>query len=231
MAAKKKAVGESNAAARRAAAGPQLPRPSSLPHPAALRAHCLGLAALEAIRAPRYPKYVAVSHGPVTTFVLDRGNGDELQVVFAGDECLVRGFDHECERSPFQVGHVWPGTYEGLPAPFRKIVEHPPGVPYDGELFGDAPGAAGHLLPTTFAKWWNGEGWVEGRLAPGAPDGGFDYLFGCLDASIDFEGLDRTLALRVFAGHVLTDDELRKLKADVDLPKVRAAWKNMGFGA
>ena len=232
MAGKKKLTnrGNANTAARRTAAGPQLPRPTSLPSPGELGAHCIGLAALDAVRGLRFQKYSAVTKGDLTTFVLDRGNGDELQVVFAGDECLVRGFDHECERSPFMVGHVWPGTYTGLPEVFRPAVAVPEGAAYDGDLFGDSPGKEGRLRPTTFGKWWNGEGWVEGQLALGAPDGGFDYLFGCLDASIDFDGFDRTIALRIFEGHPITDDELRTLKADVDLPTVRAAWKNMGYG-
>jgi hypothetical protein len=195
----------------------------------------MGLAALDAVRGARFPKFVMQARDGSVEFLLDRGNGDELRAFFTPHGHLVRGFDHEAPRSPYQVGHVWPGMYAGLPSALRSFVEQAEGEPFDGDLFGEGGGAQGRLLPVTFASWWlpGAVAWESGALAPGAPEGGMSFLLGCLDPAIDFleRGWDEGIVERAMKNEALSDADFGALVKGADVARVRVALEAMRYGA
>lgn len=202
----------------------------ALPPPRELHRLGAGLAALSVIKGS--PKFSVVVLPTLWMFKLDRGNGDTFEFLSTPAGHLVRGFDHESPRSPYRVGHIWPGSYEGLPDGLRHLVEIPAGVGYDGDLFGDAPGQQGRLPPYTFVAWASpGENeWRRGTLAPGAPDSGESFLVGCLDHSIDFGSFDPGLVGKALRNEPLTDADVKKHVRGADLARFRARLEYAAYG-
>ena len=223
---------------------PPLPPMTDLPPPVVLYQIAVGLSALDAIKGtPRFlRKFRMVHRANLSAFVFDRGNGDELRFFLTPRGSVVRGFDHEAPRSPFNVGHVWPGTFAGLPDALRSLVERAPTATADedifgeGEtLFGEGAGAPGRLFPVTFAAWTTpGDGgWTRGTLADGAPESGAKFLLGCLTPDIDFleKGWDPSVVHRIMANQPIADADIRKLLPDVDLARARSELDTMRYGS
>jgi len=88
------------------------------------------------------------------------GSGDEASVWLPSPGCVVRGFDHESELSPWMADErrIWPGLFDGLPPEFA-----------DGPRLNIHDG----VEDLTFLLWWRGDGpWQTGTLPPEVPGQG-----------------------------------------------------------
>jgi hypothetical protein len=112
---------------------------SLLPGVARLRAAFQSMAMLDTIIMPewqfRYYSFVA-EWGPDKRMALGsmrNGSGDDLDAIFGNAGCLIRGFSHEYEMSPYASDppKVFPGVLE------------------------DVPGAFADCLNALHADWWN----------------------------------------------------------------------------
>jgi hypothetical protein len=99
-------------------------------------------------------------------FKIDDSGGDHYYVMFSSDGCIIKGFDHECELSPYIfddedeplpddiAGHNF---YEGAPAELLSLVSDPA---LEKELvtfctWQSADDTEWHFAPTTFPKDWD----------------------------------------------------------------------------
>jgi hypothetical protein len=88
------------------------------------------------------------------------GSGDEASVWLPSAGCVVRGFDHESELSPWMADErrIWPGLLNGLPP---ELADGPRLNVHDG------------VEDLTFLLWWSGDGpWQTGTLPPEIPGEG-----------------------------------------------------------
>lgn len=229
MAAKKKAT--SPKPTKKSASpspAPQPPLKKTLPAPRELHRLGSGLAALAAVTGSS--KFFVSNLPTLWTFRLDRGNGDELLFFVSPAGYFARGIDHEAPRSPYEVGHIWPGTFAGLPHELESLASLT--TEADAELFADAPAGKGKYPASTFVAWGlpGAEEWTRGALAEGAPESGEDFLVSCLDPSIDFEGLGNVLVAKALRNESLTDAELAKHVKGAGLERVRGRLESAGYG-
>lgn len=56
---------------------------------------------------------------------IDNGSGDDMYILFSEDGCIIKGFDHESELSPYAQDEfkVWKGIYEEVPDNLLKLLE------------------------------------------------------------------------------------------------------------
>lgn len=91
------------------------------------------------------------------TVRISSGSGDEASIWLTDAGCVIRGFDHESDLSPWQADErrIWPGLLDGLPA---RLAEGPRLSIHDG------------VEDLTFVLWWHGVGpWQTGTLPPEDP--------------------------------------------------------------
>lgn len=119
----------------------------ALPDAAALKKLCKALAALDAINMPewegRYYSYDANWAESEEALLMRNGQGDEMQVLFRADGCVINGLMHECKQPDKSQ------TTHGLPACFAEF------------MFGEPVNSIG----TTFCLWYTpAHGWQTGLL-------------------------------------------------------------------
>ncbi|UJR83379.1 Hypothetical protein I5071_54470 [Sandaracinus amylolyticus] len=189
---------------------------------------------MEAIRRARVRTFSYARRDGHALFRLDRGNGDWLKIVFDAGRHLVLGFDHESPISPFQVGHLWPGLYEGLPDDLRPFVLAPDGE----EAFAESESGPAVFAAATFAAWWTEGHWTHGALTLPELDvfdsDGAELLLSCMTPRIKLieeGGWDAGLVARIERHEPLDDATIRALHRDADVSAVREAMRTSGYGA
>jgi hypothetical protein len=129
-----------------------------LPPPVQLYTRARALAMVElAINARPPMRWHTLDPNVERNVRISSGSGDEGSVWLADAGCVVRGFDHESELSPWMAAkrRIWPGLLDGFPA---DLAEGPRLTAYDG------------VENLTFVLWWHGDGpWQIGALPPEDP--------------------------------------------------------------
>jgi hypothetical protein len=112
----------------------------SLPNPNLLKNLCQSFAALEAaIETEWHLRYFSFNFFWSKTESMASmrdGSGDDLFIVFSGDNCFLRGSSLSCEMTP--KNGVWEGILTGVPSEFLDQLEEP----------------AFHMADTTFCGWY-----------------------------------------------------------------------------
>lgn len=141
-----------------------------LPEPLELERRSIILAALDALHSPedeyRLYDYRPGRQGRRIASMND-GSGNDYNIVFAEGGTVIRGFDHECEISPWGSadGSLAPGLLDGFPASLRPVV---------GEHAFRRRGC--RSVDLTFCAWRlpGADRWSVGSLDH---EGGASYLF------------------------------------------------------
>ncbi len=108
---------------------------------------------------------------------ISSGSGDGASAWLTDAGCVVRGFDHESDLSPWMAAErrIWPGLLDGLPA---GLAAGPRLSVHDG------------VEDLTFVLWWHGDGpWQTGTLPPEDPtNDGTDGSHFLLNALVSDDG-------------------------------------------
>ncbi|EKU48754.1 hypothetical protein JCM18882A_17210 [Brevibacterium metallidurans] len=189
------------------------------------------LAVIEFLCDPEWPRVTCTTTGDATVAQWDNGGGDSFAVVGTGAETLLRAFDHESAMSPAEVGAVWPGLLDGLPAALAPWSESPE--------FDDEPGEPF----ITLALWSTDGTWQHGtpRLHDGQAPTVTDWMLGPIRSASTPRDLaddlnryyDLDLTARhltpILGGRPLTEQIARKINPDADWDEVRAAAEKAGY--
>ena len=129
-----------------------------LPHPVQLYSRARALAVVElAINARPSMRWHTLDPNVDRNVRISSGSGDEASVWLTTAGCVVRGFDHESDLSPWMATErrIWPGLLDGFPA---ELAEGPRSSVHEG------------VEDVTFVLWWHGDGpWQTGTLPPEDP--------------------------------------------------------------
>ena len=182
------------------------------------------MAALEALLQPkdwlRRNFYFPTWGGGLEVAKVDNGAGDTLFCLFSPVGTDIKGFDHESPQSPHaqEEYQVWPGIYEGLPAPLSALLDDP----------------AFERDDVTFCLWWpvGGTAWETGPVEfPPDGDDGSSFLLGMLSRSAeeyadwaqDYHGMGVALepVRQVYARLTLDEGTARRINPSADYAAVR----------
>ena len=204
-----------------------------MPEIADLRAHMQQLAAVTAVFAvdlgePQFsfnPQWH--SHQQVATNI--NGQGDELYIHFLQCGCLVKGFAHESEMSPYKRADrsIWPGVLNNVPSEFKCSLEE---TAFSPET-------------TTFVIW---RLTIDNRWSTGDVtfpshdyrDGSVDLLQPLTFSAADFTtwlsenyetDVDHEIIRSVFDGKPLSDAQMAKLNPTSSIRSIRDAVRVTGY--
>ena len=154
-------------------ASPSTSDPSGLPEPELLRHICKATAALDAVLQADdwlcYHSYFPEWGDGIQVAKIDNGAGDDLFCIFSSVGTVLKGFAHESPLSPHaqEEYKVWPGIYDGLPAPLSALLDD----------------SAFEREDVTFCLWrtLGGTAWETGPVQfPADGDDGSSFLLGTL---------------------------------------------------
>jgi hypothetical protein len=203
--------------------------PDDCPEPEELRKAMRAMALLDTVlcRRPelRYHRYLANPAPGVEVGLVETGGGDELVCVLSAEHgCLIKGFDHESEMSPYQQAdeEPWPGVCDEVPPELmdllQKVDSHPTGVTFclwrgsddeewwqgDVEFPEDGDDGASYLLGTIFLDADSYMDWASSYYSKEVPEGPVRrvYRTGTIDRAtalelnprVDLAMLERELA-------------------------------------
>jgi hypothetical protein len=159
-------------------------------------------------------------------FKIDDSGGDHYYVLFSHDGCIIKGFDHECELSPYN----WD---EDNPMP-DGIAGHDfyKGAPAELLAFLDDPALEKDVV--TFCTWQSA-GDTEWRFAPAAvpkdwDDGIETFLFYTHDLAAYREWfedeyyespLEAEILQKIFDGKPITSDMISALNPEAEPEKTK----------
>ncbi|MNB83182.1 hypothetical protein D3C75_300130 [compost metagenome] len=150
---------------------------------------------------------------------IDNGAGDHLIILFSHEGCIIKGFDHESELSPYaQDGHkVWPGIYDDVPK----------------ELLGLLEDEAIEKDDVTFCIWRKNSdtNWHNGKVEiPEGENDGSDFLLGCIYqtpqefAAFAADYFELPLSLeavaKIYADCPITEEMISQLNPGCDVKEV-----------
>jgi hypothetical protein len=210
---------------------------SLLPDVARLRSAFQSMAMLDAIIEPewqfRYYSFEAnlSPDGSISIGSMRNGSGDDLHAIFGPAGCLIRGFAHEYEMSPYTANptRVFAGVVDDIPPEFADCR------------------AAVHedwWHDITFCVWRRhaGEKWNHGRIAfPDLPDpDGSGFLLSAYDGRPEtyhewaeqyYQPRRFSLAAvrSVFAHSPLTEDVVRGLNLERSLAELGEEIGQIGY--
>lgn len=185
---------------------------SSLPDAAALKTLCKALAALDAINSQeweyRYYSYDANWAEGEEALLMRDGQGDEMQILFRSEGCVINGLMHEYNQpDKAQVTR-------GLPECFDEF------------MFGEPVNSIG----TTFCLWYTpAHGWQTGLL--GDEEDGSEELLYIFDGNpetyaewadeyygedTDRSPIDVAAVAQVYQGTTLTKELVLSIMAEVE---------------
>lgn len=211
---------------------------SLLPGVAPLRAAFQSMALLDAIIMPewehRYYSFEAnVSpDGSISIGSMRNGSGDDLHAIFGRAGCLIRGFAHEYEMSPYAENppKVFPGVLDEVPPEFSDCL------------------AAMHSdwwRDITFCVWrrHSESGWRHGKIDfPDLPDpDGSEFLLSVYDGRPEtyqawaeeyYEPSKFSLAAVrwIFEQRPLTAEVVKELNPDRSLAELAVVVQQIGYG-
>lgn len=197
---------------------------TAFPNPEALQRICKATAALDAILQAqewlRYHIYFPDWGDGLQVGKVDDGSGDDLFCLFSPVGTVLKGFDHESPLSPHaqESYHVWPGIYDGLPAPLSALLDNP----------------AFKREDVTFCLWQpvSGTTWKTGSVQfPPDGDDGSSFLLGTLfptaedyvDWAQAYYGAEIPLApvQQVYERLMLDEETARQINPQADYQALR----------
>ncbi len=211
---------------------------SRLPDVARLRATFQSMALLDAIIMPeceyRYYSFEAniSPDGSISIGSMRNGSGDDLHAIFGRTGCLIRGFAHEYEMSPYAEDppKVFPGVLDDVPNEFADCL------------------AAMHSdwwRDITFCIWrrHSDSGWQHGQIVfPELPDpDGSEFLLSAYDGRPEtyhawaeeyYEPKKLRLATVrwVFEHRPLSEEIVRELNPDRTLAELADELHQIDYG-
>lgn len=104
----------------------------------------------------------------------ENGGGDDIYILFKGEEAIIKGFDHESEVSPHaqETFHIWPGIYDKAPPHLLELLKE------EDLVFEDV----------TFCYWKTSHDaiWQEGETnIPTDIDNGSSWLLECIHKEVE----------------------------------------------
>ncbi|MFD2333606.1 hypothetical protein ACFSR7_30470 [Cohnella sp. GCM10020058] len=167
----------------------------------------------------RYHSLVEEWDENVSMAKIENGAGDRLFILFSRDGCILKGFDHESEFSPYAQDehHVVQGIYDDVPKVLLRLLE-------DEAMEKD---------DVTFCIWRESSDstWRKGdvEFADGENDGS-DFLVGCIfqtpEDFVEFaEGyFELSLSLdivgQIYNGAPITVEMIKALNPERDVNEV-----------
>ncbi|MDI4645865.1 hypothetical protein [Cohnella hashimotonis] len=203
-----------------------------LPEPAILKKQLKIQAALNTIVCQedwlRYHSFDQDWAEDVSMAKIDNGAGDRMYILFSPDGCILKGFDHESELSPYaQDEHrVFDGIYDDVPAQLLSLLD-------DDAMEKDV---------VTFCIWRESSesNWRKGKVAitEGESDGS-QFLVGCIfqtpEDFVEFaEGyfelsLPLDIVVKIYDGASITGDMIKALNPDRDVKEVLYELKSLNL--
>lgn len=189
---------------------------------------------LDAINSPeweyRYYSFDAGWSQDALVASMRTGSGDDWFIGFCEGGVFIKGFDHECEMTPFahDPPRLWPGMYDHLPPSLLRFRDEPA---FEPEV-------------ATYAIWWDRAtpGWRTGITTfpdDDDPDGSAAHLeiFGGHARSyVEFAAdyYERALALgpveAIYAHAPLTPSMVVALNPEANAETVIADARALGYG-
>ncbi|MFF2091219.1 hypothetical protein [Paenibacillus sp. NPDC058174] len=167
----------------------------------------------------RYHSFVPDWDEGVSMAKIDNGAGDHLLILFSSAGCIIKGFDHESELSPYaQDEHkVWQGIYDDTPKKLLSL------------LNGDAI----EQDDATFCIWREASdtNWHKGKVeVPEGASDGSDFLIGCIYHTPEdfaefargyFElSLSLDIVAKIYEDVPITAEMIKMLNPDCDVKEV-----------
>ncbi|MGV3607052.1 MAG: hypothetical protein ACO1RA_11660 [Planctomycetaceae bacterium] len=157
------------------------------------------------------------------------GSGDEVFVHFTKFGCIIIGFAHESEMSPYRKNppELWPGLLSGVPVEFEASLEEP----------------AFDIANTTFVVWRlaTDTAWRTSSIEyPNDEygDGSRELLSQFIYTAAEFRDwladnyevdVDPGIVSSVFANKPLTNQELSTLNPEAQIKRLRTAVTETGY--
>jgi hypothetical protein len=157
------------------------------------------------------------------------GSGDEMFAHFTESGCIIIGFAHESEMSPYRTSppKLWPGLLSGIPLEFKASLAEP----------------AFDIASTTFVVWRlaTDNAWHTGTIEycnDEFGDGSQELLPHLIHNALSFSDwladnyevdIDNAIVASVFANNPLTNQQLSTLNSDAETKHLRKAVKETGY--
>lgn len=189
----------------------------AVPQPKELYEILLILAKLEIILQEeewlRYYSFEKAWSDQTALAVIDNGAGDDVQIIFAPEGVIVKGFDHESGLSPHAQEEyaVYPGIYNTVPEQLLTYL-HSPQIEFED---------------VTFCIWRTieDESWQKGMVdIPVDEDDGFEFLMGTIHTTATSycewaEGyyempIPSDVISTIYNGAVITADTIKQLNPE-----------------
>ncbi len=209
--------------------------------PESLQKHLLAYAKIDYIMCPDDDNYdwTKVYHYDKNWvlnghyFKIDDSCGDHYHILFSPDGCIIKGFDHECELSPYNFDEDDDG--ESIP---EIIAKH--------NFYDNTPVALQELLNdlalekeiVTFCTWQS-IGETEWHFAPfKIPENWSDGINTFLGYTPNLQGyqkwfedyyetnLDFDVLEQIYNGETITEDMVRKLNPEGDTKEILGSLSN-----
>lgn len=204
-----------------------------LKNPETLFKRCSALATMSLIDDSDTHELKETPEGLVYMFY--NGGGDEVRIAFSAAGCLIIGFDHESECSPYDDDPIRKEVYDQLPETLHNIVLSPKllGPTKDDDAFSGQLGKTEvkeALLPVTFALWWEAQStdWGQGEAHD---EDGSDWLLerALEDWDMDFEDFEEHI--EHFFGHEpLSEALLKELDSGLKFSELQKKLPGLGYG-
>lgn len=167
----------------------------------------------------RYHSFVQDWGEGVCMAKIDNGAGDHLIILFSAEGCIIKGFDHESELSPYaQDEHkVFQGIYDDVPKELLSLLE-------DNAIEKD---------DVTFCIWRKNSdtNWHKGKVEiPKGESDGSDFLVGCIFHTPEdfvefaigyFESLPSLeVVAKIYADSPITEEMINILNPNCDVKEV-----------
>ncbi|GGG60117.1 hypothetical protein [Paenibacillus radicis (ex Gao et al. 2016)] len=174
----------------------------------------------------RYHSFVPEWDEGVGMAKIDNGAGDHLLILFSSAGCIIKGFDHESELSPYaQDEHkVWQGIYDDAPKELLSLLN-------DDAIEQD---------DVTFCIWreTSDTNWHKGKVeVPEGASDGTDFLIGCIFHTPEdfaefakgyFElSLSLDIVAKIYDDAPITAEMIKLLNPDCDVKEVLQELKSL----
>ena len=199
---------------------------NKLPTPHELMKRLITYAKIDFVKTPKDDDYFLRTYHYDKDWIekghflkIDDSGGDHYYILFSAEGCIIKGFDHECEVSPYNYD-------ESFPIP-DCIIEHDfyKGVPDELRTLIDDPALEKELV--TFCVWQSVDD-VEWQFAPSTiPKNWHDGIDTFLYYSQKLEQyrewfkdyysteIDNDILHNIFDGNTITADMITALNPDV----------------
>ncbi|WP_042166743.1 hypothetical protein [Paenibacillus gorillae] len=167
----------------------------------------------------RYHSFIPEWDEAVCMAKIDNGAGDHLIILFSSAGCIIKGFDHKSELSPYaQDEHkVWQGIYDDVPKELLFLL-HDDAIEQDD---------------VTFCIWRESSdtNWHKGKVeVPEGESDGSDFLIGCIfhtpEDFVEFArgyfevSLSLDIIAKIYDDLPITAEMIQMLNPDCDVKEV-----------